>query len=254
MQQRFRRLALFVAATTLASAGVMMVACGTDNGTTPTPTLEASTPKDSGGNTADTSTDPDGGGPVDAAAEAACTKNPVLRDTTKGFRCAFLTTGGDAGPICLNTETCCNPNDKAADGGFEFAFCAPAKGGDTQCMGAAAAKGSAYTTGAAWECADKEACTTGVCCMIQDPVRLAADPVNNKLKVVVNTKDKLHPATCGALDALNAGGSRCKAACDGAMNDLQLCSMTNPTCPAATTCTPFYDYTHFVDRGFCKAN
>ena len=91
--------------------------------------------------------------------------------------------------------------------------------------------------------------------MIQDPVRLAADPVKNKLVIVVNSKDSLHPAACGALDALNAGGSRCKTACDPGVNDYQLCSMTdNAGCKTGTTCTPFFDFTHFVDRGFCKAN
>jgi hypothetical protein len=260
MQQRFRKLALFVGAATLASGGLVMVACSTDNGgTTPTPAFDGGgggTKEGGGGGGTEAGMNEAGPQPDGGGADADCSKNPVLRDNTAGFRCAFLAAGagGDGGAsTCAPTETCCNTNDKAADGGFEPAFCASAKGGDTVCMNQAASKGSTYATGAAWECADKSDCTGGqVCCMIQDPVRLAADPVNNKVKLVVNSKDKVHPVACNALDALNAGGSRCKATCDTAANDIRLCSKTDDgACGAGTTCTPFYDFTHFVDRGAC---
>lgn len=260
MQQRFRKLALFVGAATLAAGGLVIVACGTDNGgATPTPTFDSGGggPKEGGGGGPEAGMNEAGPQPDGGGADADCSKNPVLKDNTTAFRCAFLAagSGGDGGAsTCAPTETCCDTNNKTPDGGFEPAFCANAKGGDAVCSAQAAAKGSVYTTGAAWECADKSDCTGGqVCCMIQDPARLTLDPVNNKLKIVVDSKDKVHPVACGALKALNAGGARCKASCDTAANDIRLCSKTDDgACGAGTTCTPFYDFTHFVDRGACR--
>jgi hypothetical protein len=249
--QGFRKLALFVGAASLAGGGVFVVACGTDNGssTVATPQVEA-------GKT-DTGTPPvDGGGGTDSATTDSgvdCSNNPILRDNTSSFRCAFLSTGSaDGGVTCENTQTCCN-GDKVG-GVNQKGFCASAKGGDTVCAAQAVDAGTQYVTGAAWECADKSACPgSQVCCMIQDPVRLAADPVKNKLNIgntpPTNTK---HPAACKAQYAYNAGGSRCKAACEPAKNDLLLCSLTDNSCGAGTTCTPFVDFTNFIDRAYCK--
>jgi hypothetical protein len=246
--QGFRKLALFVGAASLAGGGVFVVACGTDNGssTVATPQVEAgkdssTTPVDSGGGT--DSAAPDSG--VD------CSKNPKLRDNTAAFRCAFL--AADGGPTCANAETCCNTSDKTDAGAFEPAFCATGKTGDTSCKAQAAAKNSTFVAGNAWECSDNSACSAGqVCCMIQDPVRLAADP-KNKLNIG-NTPatDKNHPPACGVQRVYNEGGSRCKAACEPAKNDILLCSQTDNSCGAGTTCTPFVDYTNFVDRAYCK--
>jgi hypothetical protein len=251
--QGFRKLALFVGAASLAGGGVFVVACGTDNGSSSVPTPQVEGGKDS------STTPVDSGGGTDSAAPDSgvdCSKNPKLRDNTAAFRCAFLAAGsGDGGAsTCANTETCCNTSDKTDAGAFEPAFCATGKTGDTSCKAQAVSKGSTFTAGNAWECADNSGCSAGqVCCMIQDPVRLAADPVKNKLNIG-NTPatDKNHPPSCGAQRVYNEGGSRCKAACEPAKNDILLCSLTDNSCGAGTTCTPFVDYTNFVDRAYCK--
>jgi hypothetical protein len=206
----------------------------------------------------------DGGDPGDAAeggdaADAGdagdadapdCSANPQLRDYSAGFRCAFADAGN-----CINGETCCYPGGKGAI--FPPSFCATGKNGDTTCAGGAAAAGSSYDDGGgaeAWECADKSACSPGqVCCLIQNPLRLALDPVNNRLNIG-NTPatDKNHPPSCGVQRVYNEGGSRCKAACEAAKNDIRLCSLTDNSCGAGTTCTPFVDFTNAVDRAFCK--
>jgi hypothetical protein len=251
--QGFRKLALFVGAASLAGGGVFVVACGTDNGssTVATPQVEAgrsdtgTTPVDSGGGT--DSAAPDSG--VD------CSKNPKLRDNTAAFRCAFLAadSGADGGAAstCANTETCCNTGDKVGTA-FQPAFCASAKGGDTVCAAQAASKGSTYATGSAWECADNSACggATPVCCMIQDPARLVLSSKNTLNIGNTPATDKNHPPACGVQRVYNEGGSRCKASC--ATADIKLCSLTDTSCGAGTTCTPFVDFTNFVDRAYCK--
>ncbi len=246
MQQRFRRVALFIGTASLAGLG-FLVACGTDNGTTPVPvgTDSAVAPKDGGGGT-DSST-PDEDGDIPDAAGVDCSSKPILRDNTAGFRCAFK--APDSGSTCLNTEECCNTADKASGP----AFCANAKGGDAVCA-AQAPVGSTYAadSGAkAWECADKSACGANeVCCMIQDPVRLAMDPKNTVNIGNTPKSDTKHPFACGVQRAYNEGGSRCRTTC--AAGEIKLCSMTDNSCGAGTTCTPFIDFTNFVDRGFCK--
>jgi hypothetical protein len=253
MQQRFRRFALFFGATALAGGGLIMVACGTDNGTTPTPSLEASTPKDGSGNNSETSTtNPDGGGIADAAAEADCTKDPKLRDYTAGFRCAFSDAGGrDSGSNCTNVETCCNSEDKVGTA-FQPSFCAVGKNGDTTCKAGAAGANSSFDAGNAWECADKNACNAGqICCMVVDQAQAAAGKSLN----IGNTlaSDKNHPPACGVKRAFNEGGSRCRTpAMPGACpaGEIKLCSLSDQNCGGGTTCTPFVDFQQ-THRGTC---
>lgn len=262
MQQRFRRFALFFGATALAAGGFIMVACGTDNGTTPTPSApETGTSKEGGGGTPEGGPTSEGGPGTDGGVDADCSKNPVLHDYKNGFRCAFLP-ANDAGPDggsnsnCANTETCCNTSDKSG-ANFQPSYCATGKGTPGNdavqvCKTQAATHQSSFDAGNAWECADKNNCTTGVCCMIQDQARLAMDPAKNKLNIG-NTPatDKNHPPACGVKRAYNEGGSRCKTACDPAANDIRLCSLSDDgACGAGTTCKPFVDFqgTH---RGAC---
>jgi hypothetical protein len=250
MQQRFRKLALFVGATSLAAGGLVVVACGTDNGTTPTPALPEASVKETGGNetgpTPEAGPQPDGGG----GADADCSKNPVLRDYTNNFRCAFINPdAGDAGSNCHNGETCCETSDKTADGGFEPSYCASGAKGDgtLTCQNAALANNSTFVKGDAWECADKNACAAGqVCCMIVDPGQMAM----GKTLGIGNTlaTDKNHPPACGVQRAFNEGGSRCKATC--ATGDKKLCSLSDDNCAAPTKCTPFVDFQQ-THRGTC---
>jgi len=268
MQQRFRKLALFIGAAALSGAGVFVVACGTDNGTaTPTPQVDGGKPVGDGGKT-DGNVDPDvdsstgdggGEGGVD------CSNSPKLRDSTNSFRCSFVDAGGsDAGPVCQNAQTCCNTSDK--DGAnFKPSYCtglsAAAKGNPdndpTTCKAGAAAAGSSFDKGNEWECVDKNACGAGqICCMIQDAARLALDPVKNKLNIG-NTpaSDTKHPQACKVQRVYNEGGSRCKTPTAGncpVASDIKLCSLSDNNCGAGTTCTPFIDFQNFVDRGYCK--
>lgn len=252
MHQRFRRLALFVGAASLSGAGLIVVACGTDNGTaTPVPGVDAA--KVDGGPGKDGSVvDPDGSVPEGGGTDADCSRYPVLRDNSTAFRCAFKDAGGsDAAPTCTNAEECCNTESKATGP----AFCATGKNGSESLCIAQQPVGSTFNAGKGkvWECADKSACggATPICCMVSDPAQLAMDP-KNKVNVgkTIASDDALYPPACNVPRVFKEFGSRCKAACDPT-NDLRLCSL-NDTCGVGTTCTPFIDFTHFVDRAYCK--
>jgi hypothetical protein len=246
MQQRFRKLALFIGATSLAAGGLVVVACGTDNGTTPTPGLPEASVKETGagsetGPTPEAGPQPDGGG-----ADADCSKNPILHDNTTGYRCPFIDAGGaEAGSNCTNTQTCCETSDKVGTA-FQPSYCTPggAKGtvdAVTECKAGAAANNSSFDAGNAWECEDKSACTAGqICCMIVDPGQMAM----GKTLGIGNTlaADKNHPPACGVQRAFNEGGSRCRTATTCPTGEKILCSKTDDPCAAPTKCTPFVDF------------
>lgn len=254
MQQRFRKLALFVGAATLAAGGVVMIACSTDNGgTTPTPAFDGGgggTKEGGGGGTEagmnEAGPQPDGGG-----ADADCSKDPKLRDYTTGYRCPFITPVGDGGSNCANNQTCCETSDKLADGGFAPSYCADgAKGdGNVTCTAAAAQHMSTFTKGDAWECGDKNACATGqICCMIPDPGQVAM----GKTLGIGNTlaTDKNHPPACGVQRAFNEGGSRCRTGAACPTGEKKLCSLSDDNCAAPTKCTPFVDFQQ-TNHGTC---
>jgi hypothetical protein len=258
MQKRIRRCALFLGGVSIVSVSILIGACGTDNGQTSggLPTVEAG--KD-GGPRPETGPDPDGA--VDAGPEADCTKAPVLRThtPTTGFFCSFYRRDGGAGDAgglgasyCPADGTCCNPGDNPAGSGtFPTSFCSIGKGEDS-CAAEAIANGSTWRAdaGSAWECADNVQCAGGeVCCLIQDPARLAADPSGNKLnigKFPASNKDV--PPACNAQMAYNSGGSRCRATC--LAGEYKLCSLNDTTCGAGQTCTP--DEALYRDLGACK--
>jgi hypothetical protein len=244
MQQRFRKLALFVGASALVGAGFIVAACGTDNGTTATPVPGV----DGGGKDSakgDTSvTDPDTGTETDGAT-VDCAKAPVLRSNTAadGFFCAFYKPADGGTANCTATQTCCNPG--IADGGtfagkFPPAFCADGKGGDTVCAAQDMANGSDYQLGFfsnSWECNDKTACAADeVCVMITSPY--VTKPGMDFANVGVDTKA---PAACHEYKAYKQGGSKCiKPADIDAKSMVRLCSMTDPgNCGAGTSCQPF---------------
>lgn len=256
MQQRIRRLAVFFGISSLASLGLIMAACGTDNGTpVPTPQIESGKADTGGGKETGTNPTDDGGTEVDGGDSGVdCTSNPVLRDNSAGFRCAFKDgSAPDASAICAVGETCCNTESKATGPGY----CVAAKTGDVGCA-AAQPPGSTYNVGKgkAWECADNTGCTGAqICCMITDPNAAATDKVNIGKTLASDTK---HPPACNAARVFKEGGSRCKTKNgDGNcpdMKDIKLCSLTDQNCGATATCTPFVDFTNFIDRGYCKNN
>jgi len=251
MRKSVRKLALVVTGASLFAVGLIVAACGTDNGTvaTPTPpTAESGTGKETSTGR-DGSVDNDGG--VDAAVEADCTKAPKLRTTTAGFFCAFYRSdggadGGGSTSNCANDEICCNPSGKSGADFFP-SFCASAspKAGDDSCNAQAATEGSSYDGGgSAWECADKNSCGgSGVCCMIQDPKRLP-DTLNigNFPK-----NDTDVPPACNAKRAYNAGGTRCRSACNA--GEIKMCSLSDDNCGGGSVCTPVQGF--FRDLGYC---
>lgn len=263
MQQRFRKVALFLGAASLTGAALIVAACGTDNGTaTPTPQVDGA--KVDTGPAKDGNVDnPDSA--VDGGVDADCSNNPKLRDFTANFRCAFVDAGGaEAGSVCTNAETCCNSSDKVGTA-FQPSYCTTGTKGvtaagnpATTCKNGATAAGSSFDAGNQWECADKNGCpgiTNPVCCVIQDPARLALDPTN-KLNIGNTPKtDTKHPPSCGVQRVYNENGSRCRTAVNGNCPDateIKLCSLSDKNCGAGTVCTPFIDFQNFVDRGYCK--
>lgn len=258
MQQRTRRLAIVVGGTLIASVGLFLAACSTDNGTTPLPGQT-----DSGRPRTDTGTGSSSGEPeTDAGSDAAlspdCSTAPQLRSNDKGFYCAFLPydagSAEDAGGAsnCAHDETCCNPAKVGND--FPKTFCASTprdnKGGtkgQEACAAQAAAKSSTWTAdaGSTWECGDKNNCNAGqVCCLFTQP-GLAAD---QKVNIGTN-QDKSIPKSCNALQAFKYGGTRCAAGCGA--DEIPLCSKTD-SCPDGKTCTPFEVYPGGRDLGYCK--
>lgn len=250
MQQRFRKLAVFFGAATLAGGGLILVACGTDNGdTVATPQVDAAKPSEGGKTETGTNPGPDGSTTGDGGTDADCTKSPKLRKNENGFYCAFKKSdaGAEGGANCGDLETCCNPSGKI-DGGFAPSFCATGKN-EEACQNQAAENKSAFEAdaGSAWACADKSNCpnATDVCCLIPDPAR-APKPLN-----IGNTpaNDKNYPAACGVKTAYNAGGTRCETGPACRAGEEKMCSLNDDTCGAGTKCTPFVGF--FRDLGYC---
>lgn len=256
MQQRFRRLAVVIGAATLAGAGLIIVACGTDNGdTVATPQVEAG--KD-GSTTTTTDGANDGGSDSDDSGVAPdCSKEAQLRTNTptSGIFCAFFRREAgapDAGvgaSYCQNDDTCCNPAKVGS--AFPNSYCADGKGAD-KCAAQAADSGSTWTTdaGTSWECSDKFSCGAGqVCCFTQDQAKLAANP-NDKLNPGGYGKNNPdHPPACNGKAMYNVGGTRCATSC--AAGEYIVCSKSDNSCGAGTTCKAVE--AQFRDLGYCAA-
>ncbi len=258
MQQRFRRLTVVLVATTLAGGGLILVACGTDNGATiATPQVDAG--KDPGTTrdpVAPTDTD---SGDAGAKAPVDCGIVPKLRETiaADGFRCGFYSAdagvdGAAPSKNCASTQTCCNPAI-AVGGAFADArppsFCADGKNGETVCAEQDVANGSDYQPGFnsnSWECADNANCpnATDICVMFTSKASTNNSPVN----IGPDTRKP----TCNAPRSFKQGGSRCKAGPTVAADEIRLCSLTDKGCPATTECTAFN--ANGRDLGYCKAN
>lgn len=248
MQQRFRRLALFVGASALVGAGLIVAACGTDNGSTPVPTPSVDGGKDSAPKP-DTGTTPDpDSGTLPDSSTVDCGRVSMLTTNTTagGFRCGFYkadaAVDGAAGiENCTATQTCCNPS--IADGGtfsgkFPPAFCADGKVDENGCATQDTAHGSDFQTGFfshAWECNDDTACAAGEKCFMYTSPHVTM-PGTDKANVGLDTKA---PAACKKYKAFKEGGSKCHAA-PAAAGEIQLCSVNDPgTCGTGTSCQPF---------------
>ena len=256
MQQRFRKLALFIGAAAFSGASVLVVACGTDNGTaTPTPQVDGSKPVGDGGKP-DGNVDPETDGSVQDGNTPDCSRTPILKPTTAagGFLCAFYkgdaAVDGAAGlSNCTSGQTCCNP--AKADGGpfdgkFPPSFCAQAKGGDTICAAEDTAHDSDYQPdffANSWECAEKANCLAGQTCVMVTAVNVTAGGVANV------GKDTKAPSSCNVYKAFKQGGSRCKTGA-AAQDEVLLCS-TDAECGTGTACKPF-NAGGLRDLGSCR--
>lgn len=257
MQQRFRRLAVFFGAASLASAGLIMVACGTDNGDTVVtpPITEAG--KDTGkGKDSETPDDRDGGPGSDANAPD-CSNEAVLRSNTptSGIYCSFYkrdggaAEGGLGASYCENDDTCCNPGKVGS--AFPASYCADGKGAD-KCAAEAAQNGSTWTAGAGtvWECADKDSCGAGsVCCFIQDQAALAADPTDKLNPGGYGNNNPDHPPACQGKAMYNVGGTRCTTGAACGAGEYLVCSKSDDKCGAGTKCQAVE--AQFRDLGYC---
>lgn len=274
--QQFRRLALLIGCASLIGGGLVVVACGTDNGasTTSVPGKDSGKPNNNGDDDDDKKGDDDDddattedGGTTKDGSAGNCQYAPKLRDNSKGFYCDFLnrpdgstSPAGNKGKFCDNGETCCNPAKKA-DGGFADTFCATSQG-ENACKTYAesntkdwpADNSTAKSYSSAWECADKSSCggDGNVCCLYT--ATSFTDP-----KDVVNIGDSQDKDLqgCGAKQAFKAGGTHCVKgnACPtagvGGKPEIKLCSLSDQNCAAGTTCTPFAQF-YSRDFGYCK--
>jgi hypothetical protein len=261
------RLVVLIASTILTSVGVFVAAC-TDQTTTPLPGQggNGNARKDGGSSSGNSSsggdddddtddpTDKDGG---KEGGSAECKDAPFLHDNSRGgFFCAFLDArdaGLDAGGTknCSDDEVCCNP--AKVGNTFPKTFCAAVPRDDkgeansSACEAQAEAAGSTWTTGKGntWECGDKNACGDGNVCCLYTLSGLAEDK-----KVNVGKHQKL-PATCNALQAFNAGGTKCATSCATDGTEIQTCSKSDE-CSGGKTCLPFAVPPGTLELGYCK--
>ena len=208
MQQRFRKLALFVGAATLAAGGLVIVACSAENVVT-TPTFDSGGgggPKEGGGGGGpeagmnEAGPQPDGGG-ADAAADCGTPAKLFPPTADGGIFCPF---SGPPGKniSCLDTEQCCE-NAKGAG----VSTCAP-KGSVCPVAGATV-----------WECEDPANCPAGQKCCAHSSAAGTAVTVSS--------------GTCGTFLS-KFSGTKCAAAC--ATGELVVCEQqsecTTGTCTA----------------------
>lgn len=244
-QQRFRRLAVFFGGVVLASSGLVMVACGTDNGDTPVPTPQIEAGKDGAGKDSST-TENEGGGQTDGGpgVDADCSKAPQLRAVpADGFFCPFQAkdagAGGAGAGNCSTGQTCCSPG--IADGGpfagkFPPSYCAGGRSPDA-CENQDTANASDFQPGFfsnTWECQDKSNCAAGQICVLFTSTFAAADQ-----KVNVGKDTKFVPASCNAQRSYQQGGTKCVAGPDEAPDQIKLCSPTDTVCGSGKTCKAF---------------
>lgn len=244
MQQATRRLVLVLGGAFSISAGLLVAACSTDNGTSSSgalPTVDSGPKKDTGtpgDDDDDTTTDGGDGGP---AADCGAAPFLVNNSADAGIFCPFQA-AKDAGNCLAATQQCCAPGTFGApsfcanivktveannETAARFAAC------QAQVPDAAAPDGGWDPNNkfnAAWECSDSTSCPAGnVCCATSQP---GAD-ATNKVNVGPNQFTKGIPAACNAKQLFKQGGTRCATACNSL--ELPLCSK-NDQCASGQEC------------------
>gem|GEM_PF-2455793 len=249
-----RHVAMLVAASASAVAGVALFACNPEKfGAIPFPDYD--------GGTQTTRENPqtrepvgDDDGPSDAGSDASLPApaptpcdgvEPVLRSVTndKGFFCEYYTRDGGASPTslstknCASSETCCNPA-RGADG-FPPSFCATGRSANA-CADQAARVGSQWPAptstnlASSWQCSNQLACGSGEsCCLFRNP---SIEDASKKLNI-----GKFPSSSgCSGLVAYNAGGTRCTmGACPS--GEFTICSSNTAStaCKSGEKCVPF---------------
>ena len=250
MQLGMRRFVVFSGGVALVGGALVFIACSSDSSSSSSSggsNIDAN--RDTGGNPPQPPPPPPGDDGGDGSAPD-CTAVPKVRDNTMEFYCAFvprLPDGGSASEYCGNTDVCCNPSGKYADGGFFNSYCTadPTKGTGTEqtaCASGAAGAGSAWDGGDSFECADKNNCGGGQICVMTGTGITFATLNKNGGKDITG---------CGAIYAKNITGTRCCTPGAGtcpAPSEYHLCGTTD-TC-ATGTCTPFSGF--FRDLAYCK--
>ena len=216
MHLRPRRIAFFLAASTIA-AGFTIFACSTDNGTTTLPTPDTGRTDTGGGGDPDV-VDP----PLDPCRDAFAPR------PSTGPRCLGVIDaggeGGSGGKNCVGkTEICCSDGQNAPNM-FEPSECITGmvSGGNSFTVGRC---NSTFTAdgGTEWHCTEKDHCpgTGSICCMIPGPGSNGIFPQeNDSWPGCAKTKFQ---------NSRFVGGTRCKATC--AAGEIQLCS-SNTECTA----------------------
>lgn len=208
-----KKLAWFVVGTlSVASVGLISVACSDEPTASTLPTATAPTGTTDGGvSKTDGSTvtpGTDGGG-----TEAGATCRDALRpNAAKGPFCPFSVptdAGTRRGGNCNTGETCCSGEAKAGvDAGFDDSVCVAGKA-----AACPAPSNPAETDPFIAECTENDDCATGeVCCIVPFKTSLDGGPANKP----GFGKDSFQ---CRVARAEN--GTRCRTAC--AANEIQGC-------------------------------
>jgi len=243
MQQRTRRLAIFLGGTLIATAGVL-AACSTDNGTTPLP---GQTGNDAGrdtsradGNNGNEDDDSSGNTTKDAAPD--CEGAPTPR-SNKGIFCFGGTDSNDAGQCDPAENKVCCADEKGPDGKFLKSKCAVATEDQSGGYQAGSCNFGADAGGREWHCTESKHCPNQgeSCCVVAG--------TGGPPKAQPDTRD--FPG-CGNFfnndQGFFVGGSRCRA--DGCnAGELTLCS-SDAECSGGQTCRFFELANRFT--GVCQ--
>ncbi len=191
------RLALLLLGTFTTATGVL-IACSTDNGTTPIPREDAARPRSdgsSGGTSGGEEEEEQDAGP-DAA---GCDGGRSAR-SNRGVYCRSNAVDSDAGYCTVGDKTiCCN--DSKIGTQFEPGKCVAAEG---EC-------GFQGTGGREWHCTESDHCGGGQACCV-----IAGDDGTPRV-----FKDRCGERNNDANKKF-VGGSRCKASCG--TDELRLCA------------------------------
>lgn len=243
MQQRTRRLAMFMGGSFLAALGLVAAACGTDNGddTTAIP-VDSGARRDTGTTPKDGGTEPDpddedGSTTPLTDAGADCGKIATVQSSI-GVYCPFaFEKDSGTGPNCDSSkkQVCCNGQKLPADAGFAPTKCDEATPASVGYEDSTACESAPNTE--RFDCMEQKHCPNAadVCCAIgADGGSLSGFPPPKN--------------ACSRYEVFDSrvSGTRCKSACD--TGNLTLCG-SDADCKTGK-CMPLELANRF--GGYCK--